>query len=248
MSRFLILIYGVLSYAVGMSGLGFFILFVGGWNFLPKHIDSNQPGSLTFALLVNTGLITLMGVQHSVMARPSFKKAWTKVIPPATERSTYVLLSGIVFLLICLFWQPIAGTLWDVANPTAQIFLTAVQLLGWGFVVASSFMINHFELFGLRQVYYHFTGKPEPSPRFRERYLYKIVRHPLQLGVLMGIWFTATMTMTHLMLSMTMTVYIFIGLHFEEKDLVATLGPDYEAYRQRVPMILPIPKRSISVP
>lgn len=244
MSRSLILIYGILSYAVGMGGLVFFILWVGSWEFLPFHIDSGEPGPLADALLVNTGLILLLGLQHSVMARPGFKEKWIKVIPPAAERSTYVLLSGVVFFLICFYWQAIAGTLWNVDNQLARTIVTAIQLFGWGLVVASSFVINHFELFGLQQVYYDFVGKPEPSPNFTDRFLYKLVRHPLQLGVLIGIWFTATMTMTHLMLSVTMTLYIFIALHFEEKDLVATLGQDYENYQKRVRMILPIPKRT----
>ena len=243
MSRTLILIYGVLSYAVGMGGLVFFILFVGGWDFLPLHINSSEPGPLPVAVSVNTGLIILLGLQHSVMARRGFKDSWIKLIPLATERSTYVLLSGVVFFLICFYWQAIDGTCWHVDNQIARTTLTAIQLLGWGLVVASSFVINHFELFGLQQVYYHFTGKPEPSPNFTDRFLYKIVRHPLQLGVLIGIWFTGTMTMTHLMLSVTMTLYIFVGLYFEEKDLVATLGQDYEDYRKRVRMIFPIPKR-----
>ena len=247
MSRSLILIYGILSYAVGMGGLVFFILFVGGWDFLPFYIDSGEPGPLAVALLVNLGLMILLGLQHSVMACPGFKDAWIKVIPPASERSTYVLLSGVVFFLICFYWHAIAGTLWHVDNQLARTILTAVQLFGWGLVVASSFVINHFELFGLQQVYCYFIGKPEPSPNFTDRFLYKIVRHPLQLGVLIGIWFTATMTMTHLMLSVTMTLYIFIGLYFEEKDLVATLGPDYENYRKRVRMIFPIPKRTNAV-
>jgi protein-S-isoprenylcysteine O-methyltransferase Ste14 len=244
MSRSLILIYGILSYVVGMGGLVFFILFLGGWDFLPFYIDSAEPGSLSVALLVNTGLMILLGLQHSVMARPGFKDAVIKVIPPACERSTYVLLSGVVFFLICFYWQAIVGTIWHVNSQLARNLLTAIQLFGWALVVASSFVINHFELFGLQQVYYYFVGKPEPSPNFTDRFLYKIVRHPLQLGVLIGIWFTATMTMSHLMLSVAMTLYIFVGLYLEEKDLVATLGQDYENYQKRVRMILPIPKRS----
>jgi protein-S-isoprenylcysteine O-methyltransferase Ste14 len=224
----------------------FFILFVGGWDFLPFHIDSGEPRPLAVALLVNTGLMILLGLQHSLMARRGSKKVWTKVIAPTAERSTYVLLSGVVFFLICFYWQAIAGTFWHVDNQIARTVLTAIQLFGWGLVVASSFVINHFELFGLQQVYYYWVGKPEPSRQFTDRFLYKIVRHPLQLGVLIGIWFTATMTRTHLMLSVAMTLYVFIGLYFEEKDLVATLGQDYENYRKRVRMILPIPKRTIA--
>lgn len=244
MSRSLVLSYGILSYALGMGGLVYFILFVGGWNFLPFHIDSGEPGPLAPALLINTSLVVLLGLQHSVMARAGFKQAWTKVIPPAAERSTYVLLSGVVFFLICCYWQAIAGTFWQVDQRIARILLTAIQLSGWALVVVSSFLINHFELFGLQQVYSHFSGKPEPAPHFTDRFLYKIVRHPLQLGVLIGIWSSATMTMTHLMLSVSMTLYVFIGLYFEEKDLVATLGQDYENYQRRVRMIVPIPKRT----
>lgn len=244
MNRTFILIYGILAYAVAMGGLVVFILFIGGWDFLPFHIDSGEPGPLGVALFFNTGLMILLGLQHSVMARPGFKATWIKVIPPAAERSTYVLLSGVVFLLICFCWQPITGMVWHVDNQIARAILTAIQLFGWVLVVASSFAINHFELFGLQQVYVYFVGKPEPAPNFTDRNLYKIVRHPLQLGVLIGIWFTATMTMTHLMLSAALTLYIFIGLYFEEKDLVATLGQDYETYQKRVRMILPIPKRT----
>jgi protein-S-isoprenylcysteine O-methyltransferase Ste14 len=150
MSRSLIFIYGVLSYAVGMGGLVFFILFVGGWDFLPFSIDSGEPGPLAVALLVNSGLMILLGLQHSVMARPGFKAKWIKVTPPASERSTYVLLSGVVFFLICFCWQAIAGNCWHVDNQIGRTILTAIQLFGWGLVVASSFVINHFELFGLQ--------------------------------------------------------------------------------------------------
>ncbi len=247
MTRPLLLGYGCVSYAFGMGGLVFFILYVGGWDFLPFHIDSGEPGPLTVALLVNGGLMILLGLQHSVMARSWFKQAWTKVVPAAAERSTYVLLSGAVFFLICFYWQPISGKLWVVDNQLARNAITTIQLIGWGLVVVSSFVINHFELFGLQQVYYYFIGKPQPSPVFTDRFLYKIVRHPLQLGVLIGLWSTATMTMTHLMLSALMTLYIFIGLYLEEKDLVATLGQSYEDYRKRVRMILPIPKRTKGV-
>jgi len=247
MSRSLILVYGMVSYAIGMGGLGVFVLFVGAGNVLPVHIDSGEPGPLVFALSINSGLMILLGLQHTVMARPGFKKRWIQVIPPAAERSTYVLLSGVVFLLICFCWQPITGTAWRVDNAVARTVVTAIQLFGWGLVITSSFVINHLELFGLQQVYCYFSDQSEPAPKFTDRFLYKIVRHPLQLGILIGIWCTATMTMTHLMMSVAMTVYIFLGLHFEERDLVATLGPDYEDYQRRVPMILPIPKRTREV-
>jgi protein-S-isoprenylcysteine O-methyltransferase Ste14 len=243
MSRFLILVYGIVSYIIGLGGLVLFILYVGGWDFLPFHIDSASPGSLGVAILINLALMALFAVQHTVMARGGFKRALTKIIPQAAERSTYVLLSGVALGLICFFWQPIAGTLWHVENPVARVALTVFQLIGWVLVVLASFLINHFELFGLQQIYHNFVDKPEPKPDFTDRFLYKFVRHPLQLGVLIGIWSAPTMTMTHLMLSLTMTLYIFVGLYYEEKDLAATLGQDYENYQKRVRMILPIPKR-----
>lgn len=244
MSRFLILTYGIVSYAMGLGGLTFFILFVGGWDFLPLHIDSSASGPLGVALLVNAGLMAMFGLQHSVMARGGFKNAWTKVIPRAAERSTYVLLSGVLMCLICFYWQTLDGVLWQVDHPIAQIVLIVIQLLGWVLAVAATFLINHFELFGLQQVYFNFVHKVEPTPMFTEQFMYRIVRHPLQLGMLIGMWSTPTMTMTHLMLSGTMTIYVFIGLYYEEQDLVATLGQDYENYQKRVRMILPIPKRT----
>jgi protein-S-isoprenylcysteine O-methyltransferase Ste14 len=244
MSRAAILAYGIFTYAVGMGGLVFFILFVGGWDFLPFHLDSGSPRPLWPALPINVSLMVMLGLQHSLMARRGFKKTWTKIIPTASERSTYVLMSGLAFIAICVFWQPIAGTVWHVDNQIARTVLTAISLSGWALVVAASFSINHFELFGLQQVYFCFVAKPEPAASFTDRNLYKIVRHPLQLGVLIGIWATATMTTTHLVLSSALTLYIFIGLSLEEKDLVATLGRDYQAYQERVPMILPCSKRS----
>lgn len=242
MGRVLIFIYGVVSYAVGLGGLVFFMLFVGGWDFLPFHIDSGTPGPTAAALLVNAGLIVIFGLQHTPMARSTFKDAWTTVVPQAAERSTYVLLSGIMMGVICFNWQPLNGTVWHLEHSTLRITITAVQVMGWGMALLASFLINHFELFGLQQVYCNLINKPEPTPDYTERFLYKIVRHPLQLGLLIGMWSAPTMTTTHLMLSATMTIYIFIGLYYEEKDLVVTLGEDYENYRKRVRKLLPFPK------
>lgn len=242
MNRYIILYYGILSYVIGLGGLTYFILFIGGWDFLPLHINSGTAANPTNALLINIGLISLFGLQHSIMARPSFKNTWTKIIPQVAERSTYVLLSGILMVVICLYWQPIDGTLWQIDNPIFKTLLIIGYLLGWTLAVLATFMINHFELFGLQQVYYNLRNTPEPEPWFTERFFYKIVRHPLQLGVLIGIWSTPTMSMTHLSLSLTMSIYIFIGLYFEEKDLVASLGEDYQNYKKRVPQVLPIPR------
>ena len=242
MSRLLIFFYGLVSYAVGLGGLVWFALFIGGWEFLPRHIDSDNPGPLNTALLINVGLITIFVLQHSIMARLTFKSRWTKIIPPAAERSTYLFLSGILMALICLYWQPVNGVLWQVDNEIGQAILIAVYIIGWSVPVLASFMINHFELFGLQQVYFNLVNKPEPSPHFTERWFYKIVRHPIQLGTLIGIWSTPTMSMTHLMLSAPLTIYVLMSLKYEERDLVTTLGEKYEDYQKRVRMIIPVPK------
>ncbi len=242
MSKILILIYGVFSYAVGMAGLTFFILFVGGWDFMPIHVDAGTPGPFRPAIAINLGLILLFGVQHSVMARPAFKKIWTSVVPAAMERSTYVLISGIIMTIICLNWQAIDGMVWDIENSTARIILNTLHISGWVIAVFATFLINHFELFGLQQVWFNMKDKPEPAPNYSEIFLYKIVRHPLQMGFLMGFWFTPTMSLTLFYLSAMMTIYIFIGLHYEEQDLTESLGESYTDYKNRVRKIIPIPK------
>ena len=241
MSRIFVLLYGLFSYVVGLGGLVYFILFVGGWSFLPLHIDSSAPGPLGRGVLINVALIVLFGLQHSVMARPTFKRRFAQSMPRAAERSTYVLLSGVMMLVICLFWQPLAGVVWRVENPIGRLLLTGGYLFGWAFAVVSTFVINHFELFGLQQIYLNLRNKPEPAPFFTDRFLYKLVRHPLQLGILIGLWVTPTMSMSHLFLAITMSIYIFIGLYFEEKDLIGVLGATYTTYKTRVPKILPIP-------
>ena len=240
MNRLYIFIYGLFSYAVGLGGLVWFALFIGGWEFLPRHIDSETPGPMSTALIINVGLITIFVLQHSIMARLTFKSRWTKIIPPAAERSTYLLLSGIIMALFCLYWQPVNGVLWQADNEAVQVVLIVLYIIGWTIPVLASFMINHFELFGLQQVYFNLINKSEPSPHFTERWFYKVVRHPIQLGTLIGIWSTPTMTMTHLMLSVPLTVYVLISLKYEERDLVTTLGEKYENYQKRVPMIIPM--------
>jgi protein-S-isoprenylcysteine O-methyltransferase Ste14 len=244
MQRVAILGYGLISYAIGMFGLVCFMLYMGGWDFLPLHIDSREPGPLGVALLVNAALMLLFGVQHTVMARGWFKVHWTSVIPAAAERSTYVLLSGVLMLFICWFWMPVRGVVWNIDDETAWAAIAAIQVFGWLVVVGSSFMTNHFDLFGLRQVYCHLRNETPAAPKFAERLLYKLVRHPLQLGLLIGMWSTATMSMTHLLLAGGMTIYIRIGLYYEEQDLLASFGEVYEEYRSRVRLLFPIPSRA----
>lgn len=242
MSRLLIFIYGLVSYAIGLGGLVWFALFIGGWSFLPRHIDSEAPGLLMPALLINLSLILLFVVQHSLMARLTFKRQWTKIIPHSAERSTYLFISGIIMALFCLYWQPVNGVVWQVDNTVGQVVLITIYIVGWTIPVLASFMINHFELFGLQQVYFNLLNKPEPQPHFTEKWFYKVVRHPIQLGTLIGIWSTPTMSMTHLMLSASLTIYVLLSLKYEERDLVTTLGKKYEDYQSRVRMIVPIPK------
>ena len=238
--RRLVLVYGITTYAIGMAGMTLFMLFVGGWSFMPAHIDSFSTVSFSTALTINTFLVLLFGVQHSVMARQGFKKWLLNFIPKAAERATYVLLSGLALIALCVFWQPAAGVVWDVQLPAARLALTGLQLVGWTILLSATFMINHFELFGLQQAFYFFKDATEPKEVFRERLLYKVVRHPIQLGVLLGIWATPTMTVSHAMLSVGFTLYILIGLFFEERDLMKIHGETYANYRRRVPMFLPM--------
>ena len=191
------------------------------------------------AIMIDTGLVLLFGLQHSLMARAWFKRHLTRFLPPAMERSTYVLLSGVVFILICLWWQPIDGVLWHVKDPLGWYLLTSGYLFGWIFSVVATFVINHFELFGLQQVYLHLRDKPTPQIAFSEKLFYKFVRHPIQLGVLLGVWITPFMTFGHLLMASLMSIYIFIGLYFEEKDLQKELGDAYTAYMKRVGFMFP---------
>jgi len=244
MNKQLILLYGVFTYIIALIGQVWFILYLGEWAFMPEHISDAQSSSLLVALLVNVILVLIFGLQHTVMARDSFKKWLTKFIPQSAERSTYVLLSGLALMLVAYFWQPIDGDLWRVENETLALVLTIGSLLGWTFSVVATFIINHFELFGLQQVYLNFLEKETPEIDFQERLFYTFVRHPIQLGVLVGIWLTPFMTFGHLLFSVLFTIYILIGLHYEEKDLLKELGETYANYMQRVSKLVPFGKRS----
>ena len=242
MSRSIIFIYGIFSYIVALIAQVWFIFYIGEWEFMATTINSYHPVPLTTALIINLGLVTIFGLQHSLMARSSFKKYITKIIPQAAERSTYVLFSGLALGLICLYWQPLDGFLWHVDNEIGKALLSAGYIFGWLFSLFSTFIINHFELFGLQQIYLNLANKAAPSVNFKEKLFYKFVRHPIQLGVLLGIWLIPTMSYSHLMLSVTLSIYIFIGLWYEERDLIAALGNTYKGYQQRVRMLLPFPK------
>jgi protein-S-isoprenylcysteine O-methyltransferase Ste14 len=238
MNRTFLFIYGVIAYVT------FFIVFLYMIGFVEnmvvaKSIDSGVPPPIGQAILVNVLLVGLFGVQHSVMARPAFKSWWTKIVPPAMERSTYVLLASLILALMFWLWRPIPAVVWEIQTPWAAALLIGISFLGWAIVLYTSFLIDHFDLFGLRQVYLHLRSRPYTHPPFTIRSLYRFIRHPLMVGFLIAIWSTPTMTAGHLLFALLLTGYIFIGVTLEERDLARHLGPDYQRYRSQTPMFMP---------
>ncbi|MBS3796257.1 MULTISPECIES: methyltransferase family protein [unclassified Pseudoalteromonas] len=237
MNKLFISLFGIFAYLVGLAGLSAFMLYLGGWSFLPLHINSEPIGDAgTQAVLINLSIMLLFGFHHSLAARSSFKAKLNQIVPAAVERSIYVLISGLFMFAFCFYWQPIAGTVWQTDNQVAVIILRALHVFGWLILVLATFEIDHFHLMGLKQ---SLSMNPEDGHEFKEIFLYKMVRHPIQTGVLMGVWFTPYMSMTQFMLSVCMTVYIFIGLYFEEKSLVSRFGNVYVDYKKRVPAVIP---------
>ena len=239
MKRTTIFIYGIVSYLIGASayfgGLSLFLANRLG----PYSVDQGVEAPFAVALAINLGLIILWGLPHSLMARPDFKQWWTRIVPPAAERSTYMLQSGLLAFLLIWQWRAMPTVIWQIENAVAIAVIWMLFVLGWIIALISTFLINHFQLTGLQQVYANLRGKELAPPTFYTPFLYKIVRHPLQMGVLMAFWAAPVMTVGHLLFAISMTIYIFIGLYFEERDLVRAFGDTYEAYQQTTPKLIP---------
>jgi protein-S-isoprenylcysteine O-methyltransferase Ste14 len=245
MSKILAVLYGVICYALFFLTFLYAITFTGNYvipGLVPKTIDSGLQGALVPSLVVDVVLLGVFGLQHSVMARPGFKAVWTRIVPKVAERSTYVLFSSLALILLFWQWRPLTQPVWAVDNAIGHGVLTGLFFAGWLIVLLSTFMIDHFELFGLRQVFHDLRETPR-SPTFKTVALYRLVRHPIMLGFLIAFWATPKMSVGHLLFAVVTTAYIFVALHFEERDLVASLGQDYVVYRTRVRMIIPLPKR-----
>jgi protein-S-isoprenylcysteine O-methyltransferase Ste14 len=236
--RFIVLVYGVVSYAIFFATFLYAVGFVGGF-LVPRSIDSTPTRSFGVALLINTVLLGIFALQHSVMARPAFKRVLTRFIPEAAERSTYVLMSSLALILVFWRWEPMGGVVWSVDHWLGRALLHTGFGFGWLTVLVTTFLINHFDLFGLRQVWKYFRGKPYVSLKFVTPGPYKLVRHPLYVGWLFAFWCTPQMTAAHLLFAVLTTTYILVAIRLEERDLVTYHGQDYLEYRRKTPMLVP---------
>ena len=243
----MVLLYGVVNYNLGSAALVYMIAFL--FNLLPavaflQGIDGGEPGNAYLAAAINIGLIALFGLQHSLMARPRFKRWLARILPQAAERSTFMLATAVAVFILCLAWQPMPAVIWWAEDGLVYRTLFAIGLAGWALVFYATFLINHFDLFGLRQVWLYFRGREYTQLSFRVSSLYRFVRHPIMTGVLVGIWFTPVMTVGHLLFSSGMSIYILIGVYHEEKDLVRAFGERYLRYRRTTGRFFPRPGAS----
>jgi protein-S-isoprenylcysteine O-methyltransferase Ste14 len=236
--RIAVFVYGLVCYAITLGTFLYIAGFVGNL-VVPKSIDSPPQAPLAIALLTNVLLLGIFALQHSLMARPAFKQRWTKIVPKPAERSTYLLFSSLALFLMFWQWQPMGGLIWDVQDPVGRGFLLSLFAFGWVLLLAATFLINHFDLFGLRQVTLYLLGREYTQLRFRTPGLYKLVRHPLYVGWFFVFWATPTMTAAHLVFALLITTYILVAIRWEERDLMDEHGRVYENYRRSVPMLIP---------
>jgi len=238
MGRGIAFLYGVVCYGIFFLTFLYLIGFLGNL-LVPRSIDVGPVASISAAFLINFALIALFGIQHTVMARPGFKEKWTKIVPKSVERSTYVLISSLILILLYWQWRPMTGVIWEAEAVWAQNILWAVFFGGFLLVLMTTFVIDHFDLFGLRQVWLNLREKSYTDLRFKVTLFYKFVRHPMYIGWIMSFWGTPRMTAGHMLFALGMTTYILIAIRYEERDLVKFLGDDYARYREKVPMLIP---------
>jgi len=238
MKRIIIMFYSFTNYTLGVAALVYLIAFL--FNLpVPKSIDSGAAGNPWLSAAIDIGLMVLFGLQHSIMARPKFKAWLTRFVPKPAERSTYMIATSIVVFALCLFWQPLPDVLWQADSEIAYYVVLGIGLSGWGLVLVSTFLIDHFDLFGLRQAWIHLTGREYTRLEFRTRSLYRYIRHPIMTGVFIGIWVTPVLTVGHLLFALVMSAYVLIGVYHEEKDLINAFGAQYREYIRETGRFLP---------
>lgn len=246
-ARLAALLYGIVAYVIFLGTFLYAIGFVENFA-VPKGIDDGVTGAAWSAIAVNLALLGLFALQHSIMARPGFKQWWTRIVPRPIERSTFVLLTSMALILLFWQWRPIPKVIWQVERDWARLVLTGISLSGWLLVLYATFVIDHFDLFGLRQVFLYFKGREYAHPPFVARSVYRLVRHPLMLGFMVAFWFTPDMTGGHLLFAAVTTAYIVVAIRIEERDLIRFLGDDYREYRRRTPMLIPFFKKEVAPP